>query len=210
MHRLLQRPLLRAPRILHARQLMPAFRLGQPFSPGGRIALGPLQAPQFHNVAIIVAHGRPPDLRPYCVSLRQSHYRYAAELFFWILAGADPCNEFPKRWKSAREGSTAPPCGSWGAWKSKGRASHTVLVARQTNPDFSARFRTLRNFRFASRVADKLRGAESLFCRCAAPPSAPPGEAPSKPRTGFSFSASSISPSFCFAFSRSDARAPQR
>src|SRR3979490_1006478 len=129
MHRLLQRPLLRAPRILRARQLMPAFRLRQPFSPVAGIALGPLQAPQFHYVAIIVAHGRPPELRAYCVSLRQSHYRYAAELFFWILGGADPGNKFPKRWKSTREGSTAPPCGSWGAWKSKGRGGHNVLVA---------------------------------------------------------------------------------
>jgi hypothetical protein len=57
MHRLLQRPFLKPPRIVRARELMPAFGLGQPFSSIPGVGPGALQAPQFHDAAIVVAHG---------------------------------------------------------------------------------------------------------------------------------------------------------
>jgi hypothetical protein len=57
MHRLLQRPFLKPPRIMRARELMPAFGLGEPFSSIPGVGPGALPAPQFHDAAIIVAHG---------------------------------------------------------------------------------------------------------------------------------------------------------
>src|SRR3979409_2410942 len=210
MHRLLQRPLLRAPRILRARQLMPAFPLGQPFSPVARIALGPLQAPQFHYVAIIVAHGRPPDLRAYCVSLRQSHYRYAAELFFLDLGRRRSLQRVPKEMEKRERGKHGPALRQLGGLEEQGPCEPYCPCGPTNQSEFFGAVPDLPKFSFCEsgsgqtargRIAIlSLRG--SSFCASTRNPVPAPDRG--------SILGVSISASFCFAFSRSDARAPQR
>jgi hypothetical protein len=86
MHRLLDGPFLKSPRIMRARELMPTFGLGKPSSSILGVGPGALQAPQFHDAAIIVAHRTPLSFSTSLfLLLRQSHYVHAAELF-WVFS----------------------------------------------------------------------------------------------------------------------------
>jgi hypothetical protein len=56
LHRLLKRLLLQSPGVLSARQFVPPFGLGNPFSPVSGLKPRPLQAMLFHSRAMIIAH----------------------------------------------------------------------------------------------------------------------------------------------------------